>query len=52
MGLQIGFFSIVGIPMYKAMVAAFEDARPLLDGVMGNYKCWEAAAASGKDPRI
>lgn len=50
--LQIGFFSIVGIPMYKAMVAAFEDARPLLDGVMGNYKCWEAAAANGKDPRI
>lgn len=50
--LQIGFFSIVGIPMYKAMVAAFEDARPLLDGVMGNYKCWEAAAVSGKDPCI
>ncbi len=49
--LQIGFFSIVGIPMYKAMVSAFEDARPLLDGVMANYKCWEAAAASGKDPR-
>ncbi|KAL3140140.1 putative 3',5'-cyclic phosphodiesterase pde-3 [Trebouxia sp. C0009 RCD-2024] len=49
---QIGFFSIVGIPMYRAMVAAFEDARPLLDGVMGNYKCWEAAAASGKDPRV
>lgn len=50
--LQIGFFSIVGIPMYKAMVVAFEDARPLLDGVMGNYKCWEAAAASGKDPCV
>ncbi|DBB06401.1 TPA: hypothetical protein ACH3X1_011962 [Trebouxia sp. C0004] len=48
---QIGFFSIVGIPMYKAMVSAFEDAGPLLDGVMANYKCWEAAAASGKDPR-
>ena len=38
--------------MYKAMVVAFEDARPLLDGVMGNYKCWEAAAASGKDPCV
>lgn len=50
--LQIGFFSIVAIPMYKAMVAAFEDAQPLLDGVMSNYKCWEAAAASGKDPRV
>lgn len=50
--LQIGFFSIVGIPMYKALVGAFEDARPLLDGVMGNYKCWEAAAASGKDPCV
>ena len=50
--LQLGFFSIVGIPMYKAMVAAFEDAQPLLDGVMANYKRWEAAAATGTDLRI
>ena len=49
--LQVGFFSIVGIPMYRALVTAFEDARPVLDGVMANYKSWEAAAASGKDPR-
>ena len=49
--LQVGFFSIVGIPMYKAMVSAFEDAKPILDGVMANYKCWEAAAVTGKDPR-
>ena len=30
--------------MYRAMVAAFEEARPLLEGVMMNYKCWGAAA--------
>ena len=44
--LQIGFYSIVGIPMYRAMVGAFEDAKPLLDGVMVNYKAWQAAANS------
>ena len=49
--MQVGFFSIVVIPMYRALVTAFEDARPVLDGVMANYKRWEAAAASGKDPR-
>ncbi|KAL3161210.1 putative 3',5'-cyclic phosphodiesterase pde-3 [Trebouxia sp. C0009 RCD-2024] len=41
---QLGFFNIVGIPLFKAMAELFEDAQPLLDGVLANFKIWEAAA--------
>lgn len=43
---QMGFFSIVGLPMFKAMADVFEGAQPMLDGVMANYRSWEAAAAA------
>ncbi len=42
--LQLGFFNIVGLPMFKAMAELFEEAQPLLDGVLGNLRAWEAAA--------
>ena len=45
--MQMGFFNIVGLPMFKAMVDVFEGARPMLEGVMANYRSWEAAAAAG-----
>ncbi|KAL0019791.1 hypothetical protein WJX77_003107 [Trebouxia sp. C0004] len=38
---QLGFFSIVGIPLFKAIVDLFEDAKPMLDGVLANYAHWE-----------
>ncbi|KAL0050499.1 hypothetical protein WJX82_000833 [Trebouxia sp. C0006] len=38
---QLGFFSIVGIPLFKAMVDLFADAKPMLDGVLANYAHWE-----------
>ena len=44
--MQMGFFSIVGLPMFKAMADVFEGAQPMLDGVMANYRSWEAAAAA------
>ena len=44
--MQMGFFNIVGLPMFKAMVDVFEGARPMLEGVMANYRSWEAAAAA------
>lgn len=34
----------MGIPLFKAMAELFEDAQPMLDGVLGNFKVWEAAA--------
>lgn len=39
--LQLGFFQIVGIPLFKAMVDLFPDAQPMLDGVVTNFKHWE-----------
>lgn len=41
---QIGFFNIVGIPMFKAMVDLFPDAQPMLDGVTANLTQWEQSA--------
>ncbi len=42
---QIGFFNIVGTPMFKAMVDLFPDAQPMLDGVTANLRQWEQSAA-------
>lgn len=39
--LQLGFFQIVGIPLFKAMADLFPDAQPMLDGVLTNFKHWE-----------
>ena len=35
---QIGFFSIVGIPLFQTLADLFEATAPLLAGVMANYK--------------
>jgi len=43
--LQLGFFNIVGIPLFKTMVELFEDAQPILDGVLTNFRHWEAGTA-------
>lgn len=43
--LQLGFFSIVGIPMFRAITDLFKDAQPMLDGVLANYRSWEQMAA-------
>ncbi len=49
--LQLGFFSIVGIPMFKAMADLFEEATPMLDGVLANYRHWEAATPDADLPK-
>ncbi len=48
--MQMGFFSIVGIPLFKAMAELFEDAQPMLDGVLANYHHWEAATPEADLP--
>ncbi len=40
----MGFFSIVGLPLFKAMTELFEDARPMLDAALANYRHWETMA--------
>ena len=42
----MSFFSIVCIPLFKSMTDIFEDTRPMLQGVMENYKMWEREAAA------
>ena len=46
--LQLGFLNIVGIPLFKAMAELFEGTQPMLDGVLANYKQWEAAAQASE----
>ena len=48
--LQLSFFSIVGIPLFKSMTDIFEETRPMLQGVMENYKAWEKDAAITSTP--
>lgn len=48
--LQLGFFSIVGIPLFKAMAELFPDTQPILDGVQENYRHWEAATEEANLP--
>ena len=48
----MGFFSIVGIPLFKAMAELFEDAQPMLDGVLANYHHWEAATPDADLPAV
>lgn len=48
--LQLGFFSIVGIPMFSAITDLFKDAQPMLDGVLTNYRSWEKLLASAPKP--
>ncbi len=48
--LQIGFFNIVGIPLIRAFVELFEDAQPMLDGVLANLRYWEAASEAAEGP--
>ena len=50
--VQMGFFSIVGIPLFKAMAELFEDAQPMLDGVLANYHHWEAATPDSDLPAV
>ena len=45
---RMGFFNIVGTPMFKALVDLFPDAQPILDGANANYEQWQQAAAQAK----
>ncbi|KAL3145886.1 putative 3',5'-cyclic phosphodiesterase pde-3 [Trebouxia sp. C0009 RCD-2024] len=42
---QLGFFNIVGIPLFKSFTELFPEAQPMLDGVLDNFKHWELGTA-------
>ena len=48
----MGFFSIVGIPLFKAMAELFEESKPMLDGVLANYRYWETATPDADLPPL
>ncbi len=43
---QVGFFNIVGLPLFRAMVGLFPNAQPMLDGALVNYHEWEKAVGT------
>lgn len=49
MCFQLGFFNIVGTPLFRAMADLFPDAKPMLDGVLTNYQQWEQIGRESAD---
>ena len=45
MSMQLGFFNIVGIPLFKTMVELFPESQPMLDGVLANFHHWEVGTS-------
>ncbi|KAL0037183.1 hypothetical protein WJX79_004360 [Trebouxia sp. C0005] len=39
---QLGFFNIVGAPLFMAVIELFEDAQPMMQGLQANYHHWES----------
>ena len=48
--VQLEFLNIVGIPLFKAMAELFEGTQPMLEGVLANYRQWEAAGKVADAP--
>ncbi len=38
--MQVGFFEIVAMPLFKSYVELFAAAQPMLNAVKANYKYW------------
>lgn len=39
---QLGFFNIVGAPLFMALIELFDEARPMMQGLQANYHHWES----------
>ena len=39
---QLGFFNIVGAPLFMALIELFDEARPMMQGLQANYQHWES----------
>ncbi|KAL6762148.1 hypothetical protein V8C86DRAFT_1806156 [Haematococcus lacustris] len=48
---QVGFFDFVALPLFNNFTARFTAAKPLLAGVMRNYRHWQAQAAAAEPER-
>ncbi|KAJ9521888.1 hypothetical protein QJQ45_024758, partial [Haematococcus lacustris] len=43
---QVGFFDFVALPLFNNFTTRFTAAKPLLSGVMANYRHWQLQAAA------
>ena len=39
---QLGFFNIVGAPLFLAVIELFQEAQPMMQGLQANYHQWES----------
>ena len=39
---QLGFFNIVGAPLFLAVIELFDEAQPMMQGLQANYHQWES----------
>ena len=40
--VQVGFFEIVAMPLFKSYVEFVPASQPMLDGVKANYQYWHS----------
>ena len=38
--MQVGFFEVIVMPLFKAMADVLPAAQPMLDAATKNYYCW------------
>lgn len=36
----MGFYEIVAMPMFRALIELIPGTQPMLDGVLANYEYW------------
>ncbi|KAL6755517.1 3'5'-cyclic nucleotide phosphodiesterase [Haematococcus lacustris] len=46
---QVGFFDFVALPLFNNFTTRFTAAKPLLSGVMANYRHWQLQAAAAAE---
>ena len=42
--VQVGFFEIIGLPLFQSFSDAFAAAKPVLEGASHNYAMWRNLA--------
>lgn len=46
--MQVGFFDVVAMPLFRSWCAVLTDARPMLRAVEDNRRRWKAFEQSHK----
>ena len=46
--LQVGFYDVVGVPLFRALASAFPGTQPLLLQTLTNYNIWHQIETKAK----